>query len=262
MCYPQKCFHLGKWSIFLILPGILPVNVSTADSLESVQDSARKWIEIRLETSQLESDWAWQKDLLQSMEQSLSFRVGELGDREALLLAQTATQREAVEQSREQVARLRADLAVLENDIGEVVQTLQDLRAFFPPSLSDSLELAFKSLEDPSLSLGERMQLVVTVLNRCQQFNDMISCREETIGKRAEGSQKVMSVIYWGLSHAYALDRSTGDTFLGQPGEAGWTWTPRDGIEPEVRKLIEVFNEETDPVLVKAPVRVIPGEAR
>ncbi len=255
MCFPGNCPKPGVWSLLLILLSTV-TGLHGAESLESVQESARKWVDLRLETSRLEADWAWQKELLQSMEDTLGLKVRQLEEKEALLQARTASQSEQVEKSREQASQLRIELEEVEGHIQVIVEDLQNVRAFLPPSLSNSLELAYTSLNEPGLSLGEKMQLVVTVLNRCQQFNGMISYREEIVP--TQDKEKVLSVIYWGLSHAYALDRKTGDTFLGKPAEEGWTWIPRPGMKSEVSRLISIFNEEIDPELVKAPVQVNP----
>ncbi len=230
------------------------------EAMDSIHESARKWIDIRLETSQLQTDWLWQKNLLGSMQEALEFKVSQFEEREALLVAQMATEKQKVEQTREQVKQLREELATLEEHNQQMIEKLQSLKMFLPSTLSDSLELAFSSLSDPALSTGEKMQLVVTILNRCTQFNDKITYGEVIAPSSTEEKEHVLCVLYWGLSHAYALDQETGDTYLGKPVEKGWNWIPSPGLESEVRRLIDIFNEESDPDLVKAPVHINTSE--
>ena len=232
------------------------VPVQAVEDLETVQDTARKWIDLRLKTSELESDWAWQKDLLQSMQETLQFKIKQYQENEALLSAQIASETQKVEQTREQVDLLNKELAILEQHNQELIEKLLHIRKFLPPRLSDSLDLAYTSLSDPDCSTGEIMQLVVTVLNRCMQFNNRITYSEEIFNNESDSGMHVLTVLYWGLSHAYALDKATGKTYIGKPAKDGWQWIPDQDIGPEVDQLIAVFNEKIDPVLVKVPVQI------
>jgi hypothetical protein len=230
------------------------------ESLESVQTSARKWIDIRTETSRLRSDWAWQRDLLESTREALAFKVEQLEAQVALLEATTASAREKLEANNEELASLSAQLGVHEQHNQNVIQTLESLRPFMPPRLSESLDLAFNSLADPDLPPAERMQLVGTVLNRSFQFNNTITYSEEIVRTSDTDAAKVMSVLYWGLGQAYALDRNSGKAYVGRPGESDWIWSSIDGFENEINTLINVFNEQTDPVLVRIPVHIQTGD--
>jgi hypothetical protein len=62
------------------------------------------------------------------------------------------------------------------------------------------------------------MQLAMTVLNRCALFNRTVTCGDEVLTISGEQGAKSLEVIYWGLSHAYALDRAAGKAWYGAPG--------------------------------------------
>ncbi len=226
------------------------------DSLESVQETARKWIDLRLESSELESDWAWQKGLMESMRDTLLYRIEQSEQEKTLIIAQNVSRNAEAEQARERIAELEKELATLELHNEALIGKLQSLRDFLPPRLSDSLDLAYTSIADPDLSTGEKLQLLVTILNRCMQFNNRITYSEEIFNTDTGTQKHVVQVLYWGLSHAYALNRETSETYLGKPTERGWHWTPIAGMSPEIIRLIDVFKEAIDPELVSVPVQV------
>ena len=104
------------------------------------------------------------------------------------------------------------------------------------------------------------MQLAMTVLNRCAQFNASIEQDQETIQFEGEPTPVSVDVIYWGLSHGYALDRVRNRAWLGSPGGGRWHWEPIDNVEA-VAKLIAVRMDAADPELVAVPARVDAGGA-
>ena len=100
------------------------------------------------------------------------------------------------------------------------------------------------------------MQLTMTVLNRCTQFNRSINFEEELLNPGGDKNAQLLEVIYWGLSHGYALDRAKGGAWFGSPGAAGWQWEPvTDGAKP-VAELIAIYQSKGEPVFVEVPARL------
>ena len=186
---------------------------------------------------------------------ALEERAGTMEDRRDHLLAKTAgiqTELAAVG------AKNRATTTGLESAearLKELTERLQKLRPSLPPRLSAALDLPFQSLAEKGVSLGERMQLAMTVLNRCIQFNRMISCGEEEVAPAGEPAPKSLQVIYWGLSHGYALDRTAGRAWAGSPGPQGWHWEPLASAVPAAR-LIDIYNDRAEPEFVMTPMQL------
>ena len=264
----MRQFH-NLWAQFKFLGKIVLLQASLVscfsfplngeDSLEALQASARKWIDIRLETAQLQSDWSWQKDLLESTMDAIEFKVERLEAEEALLAAQTESDQVKLNERRQEMALLQAQLTEHGEHSQELIGSLQALRPSLPPRLSDSLDLAFKSLSQTELPSGERMQLIGTILNRCLQFNNTITYSEEIIPINGQANRKVMSVLYWGLGQAYALDRVEGEAYVGRPGTDRWEWTLAEEAGPEIQQLIDMFQERVDPELVKTHIHIDPS---
>jgi hypothetical protein len=229
---------------------------ATPDSVEAVEKAATEWIKARTETVRLDTDWASQRELLESTVNALNERAQRLEEKKENLKAKTAKERGELEAMR---AKNRADhdaLQAAEAGLKEMKDKLIQLRPSLPPRLSEALEMSYRSLAGSELGLGERMQLTMTVLNRCAQFNRTITCDEEVLTIEGEPGPRSLEVIYWGLSHGYALDRTGRKAWLGSPGPQGWHWEPHPEAVKQVAELIAVHNDKTEPDFIPVPAKL------
>jgi hypothetical protein len=223
------------------------------DPLEPGEKAAGEWIKTRLETERLENSWASEKPLLESTVNGLKERADSLDEKRDHVKAKTAKDRDDIESMQAKNKAAADDLRAVEERIQTLGRKLVDLRPSLPPRLSEALEMSYRSLGGTGLSTGERMQLTMTILNRCAQFNRMVTCGEEVLTiEGGQGSQS-LEVIYWGLSHAYALDRAAGKAWYGSPGPQGWRWEPLPDATRQVARLIAIYNDKADPDFVAVP---------
>ena len=130
------------------------------------------------------------------------------------------------------------------------------MRPSLPPRLSEALELPYRSLGNPKLAPGEKMQLVVTILNRCAQFNRTVTGGTEILSLASGEEARSLEVLYWGLSHGYALDRAGGKVWYGALGADGWKWEPKADALAGVEHLMSVYDDKADPAFVVVPASV------
>jgi hypothetical protein len=249
---PSSLVNRGA-ALALLLGG--PCLHCADDSLASVQEAVGQWSKVRAETVRVESEWEWQHTLMQSTLDALRERIGQLEAKRDELQAKTAAERRETAELTES----REALAAAESKAVEHLRSLDArlfaLRASLPPRLLAALELPFRSIGSADLSTGERMQYTETILNRCELFNRGVTFGEEMVA--LPGAQpKLMEVVYWGLSHAYALDTAANSACLGSPKDGGWTWTAAPELVGPVRKLIAVARDKAEPELIQVPVPV------
>jgi hypothetical protein len=250
-------------STFLRLCRIVPLAAvsltafaAAPDTLQSVEKSASEWVKTRVETVRLETEWASDQVLLKSTIHALQERAKLIEERRDEIKAQTAEERAELDAltAKQQAAAAETDL--LEQRLKALSVQLLALRPVLPPRLSDALEMSFRSLAGTELSVGERMQLAMTVLNRCAQFNRSINYGGEVLTLDGESAAKSLDVIYWGLSHGYALDPATGKAWFGSPGPEKWQWDARPELAPRVAELIAIHTDKADPGFVTVPAHV------
>jgi hypothetical protein len=238
--------------LFFIAAGI----ASAADPISEVGKTAADWVKTRAETVRIENAWVQDRALLTSTITGLKERAARLQDQRDHLLATTAEERAELAALTAKLTESRESLEATEGRLLALTEKITRLRPHLPPRLSEALEMSYRSLGGKDASPSERMQLVMTVLNRCAQFNLAITHGEEVLTLEGEPGPKAVDVIYWGLSHGYALDRAGGKAWLGTPGPERWQWEPLPGAAPTVADLMAIRLDQADPRLVSVPARL------
>ena len=239
--------------ISLSSTGVLAADPQPVENVERV---AADWVKARIETTRIETEWGTQRQLLESTVNGLSERAQTLEIKRDYLQAKTAKDREELANLAAMDKTSVASLQGVEGRVQAMSTRLLQLRPSLPPRLSTALEMSYRSLAAPSLTVSERMQLNVTVLTRCAQFNRAITSEKEVVDVGGGGSPELLEVVYWGLSHGYALNRTAGLAWLGFPGPQGWKWEPHPDAAGAVAKLIAIHDDKADPDFVTVPARV------
>jgi len=235
---------------------LVPFGARGADPIESVEKAATEWVKTRAETTRLESDWASQRPLLESTVSAMTEHARTAEEKRDLLKAQTAKDRDEIEAAQVRNKETSEGLQVADARLKVLKDQLIQLRPSLPPRLSAALELAYRSLAATDLGPSDRMQATMTVLNRCVQFNRTVTCDDEVLSIEGEPGPRSFEVIYWGLSHGYALDRTAKRVWLGSPEPKGWQWEPHPEAAPRVIELIAVYKDKAEPEFIPVPARL------
>ena len=230
---------LGSLAILLVLATPL---VYAVDALEEADKSAGEFVKLQVENARLETEWRSQRALLESLVNAHQERAASLEEKRELTKAKTAKDREDLDALRARIQSANDDIRVL--------------RPSLPPHLSEALEMAYRTLAGTEAPVSERLQQAMNVLNRCAQFNRMVVVGEDVLTLEGEPPEKSLVVIYWGLSHGYAVDHAARKAWLGSPGPAGWQWEARPEAFGGVVKLIAIANDKADPTYVAVPATV------
>lgn len=231
-------------------------SVCAADPLKDADDAAGQFIKIQIEEARLETEWSSQRALLESLVRADQERAASLEEARDQMTAKTASVREELDGVRTKIQNAQDDSKVLETRLSELSTQLLSLRPSLPPRLSEALEMSFRTLAGTGVSTSDRMQVAMNVLNRCTEFNRMITVGEEVLILEGEPPEKSVEVIYWGLSHGYALDRAGRKAWLGSPGPDGWRWESKPEAADGVAHLIGIAQDKADPAFVAVPATV------
>ncbi|MFA5265088.1 MAG: DUF3450 family protein [Opitutaceae bacterium] len=240
----------------LLCPSLFPFTIKAADSVESIQKEATEWAKLRMETVRLETDWTWQREMMQSTLAALQERGKTLQEKRDQLQAKAAADPQAAGDLEAKNEAARAMIGSVEKNLKTLSEKLVRMRPALPPRLSQALELPYRSLADPALGTSEHLQHAMTLLNRCAQFNKAISYGEEEMTLPGAQNPRLIEVIYWGMSHGYALDRVNNIGYFGYPAKTGWTWEADPGIAKQVALLIAIHKDKSDPAFVEIPARL------
>ena len=156
-------------------------------------------------------------------------------------------------------AELREASAALAAGIGGLEQKTRTLVERLPDPIRTRVRpLSQKIPRDPSateLSLGQRFQNVVGVLNEVNKFNRDITVTSE-LRPLPDGSTIEVTALYVGLGQGYYVSRDGSAAGLGRPGADGWEWQPSNEIAPAVARAIAILQNEDVPAFVPLPVDI------
>jgi len=253
----MKCRQSGNANLLALLCIIsFPIGVIAADPVESVQKEATEWTKLRMETVRMETDWAWQREMMNSTLSALQERGTTLQEKRDQLQAKAAADPQATGDLEAKNEAARAMMSTLEKRLKSLSDKLIQMRPSLPPRLSQALELPYRSLVDPTLGTSEHMQQAMTLLSRCAQFNKAITYGEEELLLPGSQNPRLIEVIYWGMSHGYALDRVNNIGYYGYPGKKGWTWEADPEIARQISQLIAINKDKSDPAFVEISARL------
>jgi len=246
---------------WILLPLLAVARASAADApetptLDAVQKTVTAWVNVRAETSRLATAWAAEQPLAEGTALALEQRAKTAEEKSAELKAKTAEIREeltALENKNRESSEALAQADVRAKALQQKVMALENV---LPPRLRAALSLPYKSLHDADLPASDRMQLTLTILNRCLQFNHSVSYGEENLTLGGAAPQ-IYESIYWGLGRGYALDRKSNKAWVGLSGAQGWHWESLpDGAAGRVEQLIAAYNDKAEPMLAELPAQV------
>ena len=108
--------------------------------------------------------------------------------------------------------------------------------------------------EHTSISVAERLQNVVGILNEVGKFNGEITLATE-VRTLADGKPSEVRTIYVGLAQAYYVSAG-GEAGIGRPSENGWNWEARPNLAKDVQHAVEILQTKAKPAFVPLPVNI------
>jgi hypothetical protein len=225
---------------------------------ESARSAVSRWVESQQLIAKERKDWQDGKQILEARMTAVQGEIDSLRARlsETRKTASEANGKRSGElQENELLQRTGGELAGWVADLERGLRTLQ-------PRLPEPLLQKVKPLYDrmpadsasTSVSLAERYQNVVGILNEVGKFNGDITMVTE-VRTLSDGKPAEVRTVYVGLAQAYFVSPK-GDAGIGRPGTNGWEWSSSKEIAPQIQQAVEVLQNKAKPGFVALPVRV------
>jgi len=243
--------------LLLALTAAIPA-LAFAESIDE-RDAFFEWIRMEKEIVAERTNWMRDRELLLQEIELLRQELAAV-DEEIERAEDTATRTE--KRRREQVAQrdvfIDAGEALRRHLRAETAHLLR-MQETLPPSLRDETESLFRRLAqfaaDPDSSIGEGIQTLIAVLHRLQRFDQGVTVETRLLDLPG-GDRREVDAIYLGLAIGYFVDSEGRRAGFGQADGESWDWTTRDDLAPEVRRLIEVAQQQTEPAFIPTYLRL------
>lgn len=241
------------------LAAVSAAQASGGDALETNRAALEKYVETRRIISDEKRKLALGRQMLTDQIEVVKSQVEALRTKiteaQASITDADAKKAGLVEENRkliEATAGLASTVAALEARTKALLPRL-------PEPVAQKVRLFSQRIpEKPDatgLSLGERFQNVIGVLNEINKCN-----REITIGTPvltlADGTQPEVTALYVGIGLAYYVNAGKTIAGIGTATADGWTWTPANDIAERVAQTIAILKNEKEADFVGLPVQI------
>lgn len=230
------------------------------DPVAEARETIQNWVKTRQLISQRGADWRVEKEILAN-------RIKLYQDEVAMLNAQIEKDAKETSGAEERRAGLQAEADQLRAANREVERLVSDyefrvrsLAEYFPPPLQRTvrplLERMPRNPATTSIGAGERMAIVVTILNEVDKFNKTVTLDNER-RELPSGVTAELTTMYVGLGQAYYVDGEGKFAGVGVPAKGGWQWTTRDDVAPSLLRAVNIYKGTIKPpVYVHLPVNL------
>lgn len=230
-----------------------------AQALASTRDTLAKWVETQQILSKEKRDWQLGREVL---EQRIELLSNEISALETKVAAGRAAIAEADHERSDLARRDGALKSSTQNAAAKIsaleTGTLALLRAA-PPVLAERVaplrQRIPRDAARTTLSLAERWQNVIGILNEVNKFDREITVISEVRELPGGGTAEVKS-LYLGLGQAYYVTPAGDAAGTGRPGPDGFEWTAADVLAGEISRAIAILHNEDVPAYVPLPVEI------
>jgi hypothetical protein len=230
-----------------------------APALESTRQTLAKWAETQQIISREKKEWQAGREML---EQRISLIRGEI----AALEEKTSGIRENIGEVDHKRQGMISDLNSLESGtsfLKSAIRPLESKTRELLKSLPDPIRervapLAQRIPDNPStaeLSLSQRYQNVVGILNEVNKFNRDITVTSE-VRRLPGGATAEVTAVYLGLGQAYYVTAKGDGAGIGRPSPNGWEWSPADDLAGNITRVIDILQNQEVPAFVPLPVEI------
>ena len=256
-------FHFLKTSLVLsvLLISHLYANSESpkGETIEKTRTMIEKWVENQRIISKEKRDLKLSKemlneriDLVQREIDSLRGKIGVSQESIADADRKRADMIRENEKLKAASASLEDTLVLLENRTKQLINRL-------PDPIRDRVKPLNQRLPDQSketrLSISERFQNVVGILNEVDKFNRDITLNTE-VRTMQDGSSVEVTALYIGIGQGYYASSDGKIAGVGVSSEKGWEWASANGSASKINDIIAILKNEKVASFVQVPVEI------
>lgn len=254
--------HIAKFAALSMV--LSPLASSFAQNsnnqVEETRSIIEKWVETRQLMSKEASNWREQKEIM-------SFKINLLKEEIKALEQQIADSRKDVNLADAKRAemegeenKLRTAAQVVKKEVPRYEQNLLRLSKSFPKPLLDKTgSLLAQIPSDPNkttLSVGERVILILGILNEVDKFNGNVTVVSE-LREIDTGDTVEVKTLYLGLAQAYFVDSNQQYAKTGSLIDGEWAWTEQNEYAHDIWSAIAMYENVIKPALfIELPITI------
>jgi len=249
--------------VSLIVTCLLCCGVLAADDRATGVDDMRaameQWVETRRIISKERRDWELGREMLNDRIDLVAREIESLQDK----ISSAETSITEADKKRAELIETNEKLKEASLALADIVAELEQGTSALVKRLPDPLTQRIRPLsqklperpDETELSLAERFQNVIGILNDINKFNREITVTSE-LRTLPDGTQAEVTALYVGIGQGYYVGATGSVAGVGTAGDDGWVWTPANVAAPQIAESIAIVQNEEVASFVKMPVEI------
>jgi FtsZ-binding cell division protein ZapB len=241
------------------LLGVAAIASETQGDVDSVRAALEKWVETRRVISQEQRDWELGKEMLNEridlVQQEIDSLKEKKSDAEKSIGEADKKREELVEQNEE----LKKASSALNETVLALEQNTQNLLKRLPDPIRERVKPLSQRIpedvEETKLSLAERFQNIIGILNEVNKFSREITLTSE-VRSLPDGTSAEVTAMYVGIGQAYYASSDGKIAGTGTASADGWVWTADNSIADDISQAIAILKNEQVAAFVQLPVEI------
>lgn len=230
-----------------------------AAAVDDTRAALAKWVETRRIISKERQDWQLGKQMLQERIDVVQHEIESLRAKAADADRSVTEADKKQAEFRQQNEALRTASTALVGTVETLEQRLRGLLPRLPTPIRERVKLLSQRLPDDGaktrLSLGERFQNVVGILNEVDKFQREITMASE-VRQLGDGSSAEVTALYLGIAQGYYVTNKGDAAGIGRATATGFEWTPANDAAPAITQAIAILKNEKVAAFVLLPLQL------
>lgn len=243
----------------LSISAISSIAEMAGNDVESTRATLDKWVETRRIISKEKQDFVLSKEILNERIELVTREIDSLKKK----IIETETSITEADEKRATLMDENDKFKEASGSLGVLVMSLEymmkDLIVRLPDPLKEKIKPLTQRLpqdpKDTKMSLGERFQNIVGILNEVDKFNREITATSE-VRDLPDGTSSEVTALYVGISQGYYANAKGTIAGVGTFSPKGWMWTPANEAAADISQAISILKNEAIATFVKLPIEI------
>ncbi|MBN1974647.1 MAG: DUF3450 family protein [Sedimentisphaerales bacterium] len=235
------------------------VNPPARETIDTARNVIEQWVDTQRALSKEKQNW-------EMAQQSLNDRIEMVKKEIDSLREKISKSTQDISDADKNQAKLVEERETLKNaaeTFKGIVDRLESKTIALNRQLPDPIRERVKPLnqritEDPNqtkLSLSQRFQNIIGILNEVNKFNNEITVTSE-VRTLHDGSTAEVTTVYIGLGQAYYVNADRTIAGAGRQSENGWNWEPANEAAGNIADVINILKNEKVADFIPLPVKI------
>lgn len=230
-----------------------------SSDIENTRTALEKWVQTKQIISKEQRDLTLAKEILNEridlVKREIESLHGKIGEAENSIAEADKKRADMLEENsklKEASVSLSDTLVALEKRTKHLIQRL-------PDPIRDRIKPLSQRLPDDTgqtkLSISERFQNVVGILNEVDKFNREITVTSE-VRDLPDGTSVEVAALYVGIGQGFYASANGTVAGIGTATDEGWVWKPANEAAPQIADVIAIMKNEKAASFVPVPVEI------